>query len=105
MASYVNRARPRLLSVRRSGIAGYIRRFAGTPVRVPALGLVERGKVTGVQTGMDRAAVEAMVGKPHSVMAIQGADEPMETLIYNLEDKGTARVRMVNGKVVSVQFD
>jgi hypothetical protein len=53
---------------------------------------------------MDRAAVEAVLGKPHSVMAIQGSDEAVETLIYDLDDKGTARVRMVNGKVVSVQF-
>ena len=42
---------------------------------------------------MDRAAVEAVLGKPHSVMAIQGADEDIETLIYNLDDKATARVR------------
>jgi hypothetical protein len=66
---------------------------------------VSRGKVAGVQTGMDRAAVEAVVGKPHLVMAIQGADEAIETLIYDLDDKGRARIRMVNGKVVSVQFD
>ncbi len=76
----------------------------GTPVRLPALDVVTRNKIGEVQTGMDRAAVEALVGKPHSVMAIQGADEPVETLIYNLDDKGTARVRVVNGKVVSVQL-
>jgi hypothetical protein len=76
----------------------------GAPVRVPALGLVARSKVGEVQTGMDRAAVEAVLGKPHSVMAIQGSDEPVETLIYDLDDKGTARVRMISGKVVSVQF-
>jgi hypothetical protein len=74
------------------------------PARIPALGLLARGKVADVQTGMDRAAVEAALGKPHSVMAIQGTDEPVETLIYNLDDKGTARVRMVNGKVVSVNL-
>jgi len=76
----------------------------GTPARLPALDLVTRNKIAEVQTGMDRAAVEALVGKPHSVMSIQGADEPMETLIYNLDGKGTARVRVVNGKVASVQF-
>jgi len=76
----------------------------GAPVRPPALEVVTRNKITEVQAGMDRAAVEALVGKPHSVMAIQGADEPIETLIYNLDDKGTARVRVVNGKVASVQF-
>jgi hypothetical protein len=76
----------------------------GTPVRPPALDVVTRNKIGEVQVGMDRAAVEALVGKPHSVMAIQGADEPLETLIYNLDDKGTARVRVVNGKVASVQL-
>jgi hypothetical protein len=75
----------------------------GAPVRVPAIGLVPRSKLADVKTGMDRAAVEAALGKPHSVMAIQGSDDAIETLIYNL-DKGTARVRTVNGKVVSVQF-
>jgi hypothetical protein len=74
----------------------------GTPVRLPALDVVTRNKIAEVQTGMDRAAVEALVGKPHSVVAIEGADEPIQTLTYNLDDKGTARVRMVNGKVASV---
>jgi hypothetical protein len=78
----------------------------GTPVRLPALDVVTRSKIAEVQEGMDRAAVEALIGKPHSVMAIEGADEPVETLIYNLADKGTARVRVVNGKVASIQvFD
>ena len=77
----------------------------GTPVRAPALDIVTRNKIAAVQEGMDRAAVEALVGKPHSVIAIQGADEPVETLIYNLDDKGTARVRLVSGKVASVFFD
>jgi hypothetical protein len=76
----------------------------GTPVRLPALDVVTRDKIAEVQEGMDRAAVESLVGKPHSVMSIQGADEPIETLIYNLNDKGTARVRVVNGKVASVQL-
>ena len=70
----------------------------------PGLGPVKRSKVAEIQVGMDRAAVEAMLGKPHSVMSIQGADQPIETLIYNLDDKGTARVRTINGKIASVQF-
>ena len=70
----------------------------------PALSPVQRSKVAEVQTGMDRAAVEAVLGKPHSVMAIHGGDEEIETLIYNLDDKATARVRTINGKVASVQF-
>jgi hypothetical protein len=77
---------------------------AGMPVRLPALDVVTRDKIAEVQAGMDRAAVEALVGKPHSVTAIQGADEPIETLTYNLADKGTARVRVVNGKVASIQL-
>jgi hypothetical protein len=74
---------------------------AGSPA--PGLGLVKRSKVAEVQMGMDRASVEAVLGKPHSVMAIHG-DEEIETLIYNLDDKATARVRTINGKVVSVRF-
>jgi hypothetical protein len=71
----------------------------------PGLGLVKRSKVAEVQMGMDREAVEALLGKPHSMMAIQGSDDAVETLIYSLDDKATARVRTVNGKVVSVRFD
>jgi hypothetical protein len=69
----------------------------------PGLGLVKRAKVAEVHSGMDRAAVEAVLGKAHSVMRIQGADEDIETLIYNLDDKAIARVRTINGKVVSVK--
>jgi hypothetical protein len=75
---------------------------AGSPA--PGLGPVKRSKVAEVQVGMNRAAVEAVLGKPHSVMAIHGGDQEIETLIYNLDDKATARVRTVSGKVVSVQF-
>ena len=75
----------------------------GTPVRPPALDVVMRDKVSDVRAGMDRASVEALLGKPHSVVKIEGADEAVETLIYNLNDKGTARIRVVNGKVGSVQ--
>jgi hypothetical protein len=53
--------------------------------------------------GMDRASTEAVLGKPHSVMAIHG-DEEIETLIYNLDDKATARVRNDQWQGVSVQF-
>ena len=69
----------------------------------PGLGLVKRSKVAEVQIGMDRASVEAVLGKPHSVMAIH-SDEEIETLIYNLDDKDAARIRTINGKVVSVKF-
>lgn len=74
----------------------------GSPV--PGLSPVQRSKVSEVHAGMDRAAVETALGKPHSVMAIHGGEDEVETLIYNLDDKGTARVRTVNNKVVSVQF-
>ncbi len=86
-----------------SQIAGSATRQA-TPAREPALDVVKRSKVAEVQPGMDRAGVETLQGKPHSVMAIEGADEPVETLTCNLDDKGTARVRVVSGKVASVQF-
>ena len=78
----------------------------GAPGQEPAPGLgpVTRSKVAEVQVGMDRAEVEAVLGTPQSVMAIQGSDEPVETLIYNLDDKATARVRTINGKVVSVKL-
>lgn len=86
-------------------VAGNLTGSASAPAREPGPGLgpVKRSKLAEVQVGMDRAAVEAVLGKPHSVMAIHNDDE-IETLIYNLDDKDTARVRTVNGKVVSVKF-
>jgi hypothetical protein len=72
--------------------------------QAPGLGPVQRSKVAGVQVGMDRAAVEAVLGKPHSVAAIHGGDDEVETLVYSLDDKATARIRTINGKVASVQF-
>jgi hypothetical protein len=53
------------------------------------LDTVKRSKVAEVQVGMDRASVEEVLGKPHSVIAIHG-DEEIETLNYNLDDKKTA---------------
>ena len=70
---------------------------AAAPVPAPAITRVSRDKVAEVKKGMDRAAVEAALGKPNSVVSIQGSDEAIETLIYNLEPKGTARVRTVSG--------
>ena len=76
---------------------------SAAPKEAPPASVVKRSQVAEVQTGMDRAAVEAALGKPNSVMAIQGSDEAVETLTYNLDDHATARVRIVNGKVASVQ--
>jgi hypothetical protein len=74
------------------------------PSQAPALSTVSRDKAAAVQKGMDRGSVEAALGKPNSVVSIQGSDEVVETLIYKLDDKGTARVRMVNGSVASLAF-
>jgi hypothetical protein len=98
-----------IVELRENSVRLYARvaasQFTGSATQVPAPAgsTVKRSQMTGVTTGMDRAAVEAVLGKPNSVMGIQGSDEAIETLIYNLDDKATARVRTVNGKVVSVQ--
>jgi hypothetical protein len=84
-------------------VAGNLTGSAPPPV-APGLGPIKRSKVAEVQVGMDRAAVEAVLGKPHSVAAIHGGGDEVETLIYTLDDQATARVRTVNGKVASVQF-
>ena len=52
---------------------------------------------------MDRAAVEALGQTPFGD-GDSGVEEPVQALIYDLDNKGTAQVRMVNGKVASVQF-
>jgi hypothetical protein len=96
-----------IVEQRDNSVRIYVRAPSASPQSAaspaPALDLVKRSKVAGVQIGMDRESVEAVLGKPHSVMAIHG-DEEVETLIYNLDDKATARIRTINGKVVSVQF-
>jgi hypothetical protein len=77
---------------------------AGGPSTLgPSLPPISRTKVAGVQIGMNRAAVEQVIGKPHSAISIPDDDEGLvETLSYALDDRGTARVRIVQGKVTSV---
>lgn len=72
--------------------------------RPPALGPVSRAKVSELHAGMSRTEVEALLGKAHSETRIDGGDSAIATLIYNLDDKGTAQVQTVDGKVESVRF-
>jgi len=65
---------------------------------------VSRAKASEVQVGMDRAAVEGILGKPHGSMSISEDDGLVEVLNYTLNDKGTAKVRLEKGKVVSVKM-
>ena len=53
---------------------------------------------------MDRVAVEGILGKPHGSMSIPEDDGLVEVLNYALDDKGTAKVRLEKGKVVSVKM-
>ncbi|MGD1097457.1 MAG: hypothetical protein ABSB35_36405 [Bryobacteraceae bacterium] len=65
---------------------------------------VSRAKASEVQVGMDRVAVEGILGKPHGSMSIPEDDGLVEVLNYALDDKGTAKVRLEKGKVVSVKM-
>jgi hypothetical protein len=65
---------------------------------------VSRAKASEVQVGMDRAAVEGILGKPHGSMSIPEDDGLVEVLSYALDDKGMAKVRLEKGKVVSVKM-
>ena len=66
----------------------------------PMIPPANRAKVSEVQVGMDRAAVERVLGKPHSTIS----DGLVELLTYTLDDHGTARVRIEQGKVASVKI-
>jgi len=74
------------------------------PESAPIAPPVSRAKVSDVQVGMDRAAVEGILGKPHESMSIQDDDGLVEVLNYSLDDKGTAKVRLEKDKVVSVKI-
>jgi hypothetical protein len=65
---------------------------------------VSRAKASEVQVGMDREAVEGILGKPHGSMSIPEDDGLVEVLNYSLDDKGTAKVRLEKGRVVSVKM-
>jgi hypothetical protein len=65
---------------------------------------VSRAKASEVQVGMDRAAVEGILGKPHGSMSIAEDDGMVEVLNYTLDDKSAAKVRLEKGKVVSVKL-
>jgi hypothetical protein len=65
---------------------------------------VSRALASHVQVGMDRTAVEGILGKPHGSMSIPEDDGLVEVLTYTLDDKGTAKVRLEKGKVVWVKI-
>ncbi len=65
---------------------------------------VSRAKAAEVRAGMDRPAVEGILGKPQGSMSIPEDDGLVEVLNYTLDDKGTAKVRLEKGKVVSVKM-
>jgi hypothetical protein len=73
------------------------------PESAPIAPPVSRAKASEVQMGMDREAVEGILGKPHGSMSIPEDDGLVEVLNYSLDDKGTAKVRLEKGKVVSVK--
>ena len=77
---------------------------ASAASRSAALGPVSRAKASQVQVGMLRADVEALLGKAHSETKIDDGESAIATLIYNLDDKGKAQVRTVDGKVESISF-
>jgi len=70
----------------------------------PSLPPVSREKMAEVKAGMNRAAVETILGKPHSATSISGGDGVVEAFNYTLEDHATARVRIENGRVASVKI-
>ena len=70
----------------------------------PRLAPISRAQASGVQTGMNRAAVEELLGKQHSAISIPEDEGLVETLSYALDDGATVRVKMVQGKVVSVKI-
>ncbi len=74
------------------------------PESAPVAPTVSRAKASEVQVGMDRAAVEGILGKPHGSMSIPEDDGLVEVLNYTLDDKRTAKVRLEKGKVVSVKM-
>jgi hypothetical protein len=74
------------------------------PETAPIAPPVTRARAAEVQVGMDRAAVEGILGKPHGSMSIPDDDGLVEVLNYTLDDKGTAKVRLEKGKVVSVKM-
>src|SRR5271165_1139370 len=63
-----------------------------------------RAKVSEIQVGMDRAAVEGILGTPHSSISVPDDDGLVEALSYTLEDHSTARIRIEKGKVASVKI-
>ncbi len=73
------------------------------PVPAPPSPPIERGAFGAVKTGMTRADVETLIGKPHGVTSIQDSDGLIESLTYNVSDAvQPARIRIERGKVASI---
>jgi len=94
MTANTQRAVPKTLVV--------VAREPATPA--PSVPPASRAKLSEVQVGMDRAAVEVVLGKPHSALSIPEEDGLVEALTYMLDDHATAHVRIEKGKVVSVKI-
>jgi glucose/arabinose dehydrogenase len=69
------------------------------PAPVP----VSRAKLNEIQTGMEKAAVIEKLGAPRAMMSIPDDGVLVETLTYRVEGDASAKVRLENGKVVSVK--
>jgi hypothetical protein len=100
----------RKIAAQRGG-QSFARPISGTTVLMPPqpesaaiAPPVSRAKASEVQVGMDRVAVEGILGKPQGSMQIPEDDGLVEVLNYSLDDKGTAKVRLEKGKVVSVKM-
>ena len=74
------------------------------PAAIPNPDPIARAKLDEVKAGMERGAVIEKLGAPHAKVAISTGDGEVELLTYKLEGSGSAKIRLEQGKVVSVKL-
>jgi len=93
------RARPKMETLD-SGVTSGTIPGAAEPTPPP----VSRAKLSEIQRGMAKDAVLEKLGAPRSKMSIPEDGILVETLTYLVEANASAKVRIENGKVVSVRL-
>lgn len=83
------------------------RAAAGPSVAVstkPVAAPVGTDLIASIETGTDRDAVIAKLGRPHGSISNLGEEGTEEAWSYKLPDGGIAKVRLDQGKVIAVQL-
>jgi hypothetical protein len=86
-----------------SSVAAAERAASAAPAQ-PVLPKPSKADFEGVEKGMPRAELIAKVGKPASALSMTEDGRLEETLRFNTKEGSSARVKVTDGKVSSIEW-